>query len=68
MVVAPSLVPQKPGERIKTDRRDALNLARSLRRDDLTAVWVRMKRTKPCAISVGPAATPGSICCDTGTN
>ena len=40
MVVAPSLVPQKPGERIKTDRRDALNLARSLRRGDLTAVWV----------------------------
>lgn len=37
-VVAPSLIPVKPGERIKTDRRDALKLARSLRSDDLTAV------------------------------
>ena len=30
-VVAPSLIPRKPGERIKTDRRDALKLARALR-------------------------------------
>ena len=37
-VVAPSLTPVKPGERIKTDRRDARKLARSLRSDDLTAV------------------------------
>lgn len=40
MVVAPSLVPRKPGERIKTDRRDALKLARLLRSGDLTPVWV----------------------------
>lgn len=40
LVVAPSLIPKKPGERIKTDRRDALKLARSLRAGDLTAVWV----------------------------
>ena len=39
-VVAPSLVPTKPGERIKTDRRDAGKLARSLRSGDLTVVWV----------------------------
>jgi len=39
-VVAPSLVPSKPGERIKTDRRDAEKLARSYRSGDLTAVWV----------------------------
>ncbi len=38
--VAPSLMPRKPGERIKTDRRDALRLAQSLRSGDLTAVWV----------------------------
>ena len=37
-VVAPSLIPVKPGDHIKTDRRDALKLARSLRSDDLTAV------------------------------
>ncbi len=39
-VVAPSLMPRKPGERIKTDRRDACKLARALRNGDLTAVWV----------------------------
>jgi transposase len=38
--VAPSLIPRKPGERVKTDRRDALKLARSLRAGDLTRVWV----------------------------
>lgn len=37
-VVAPSLIPIKPGERIKTDRRDAHKLARLLRSDDLTTV------------------------------
>jgi transposase len=39
-VVAPSLVPKKPGDRVKTDRRDAMKLARSHRSGDLTAVWV----------------------------
>jgi HipA-like protein len=39
-VVAPSLVPKKPGDRVKTDRRDALKLARSHRSGDLTAVWI----------------------------
>jgi len=39
-VVAPSKIPKTPGERIKTDRRDALKLARLLRGGDLTAVWV----------------------------
>ncbi len=40
VVVAPSLVPRKGGERIKTDRRDATRLARFLRSGDLTAVNV----------------------------
>jgi transposase len=39
-VVAPGLVPVKPGERIKTDRRDALKLARLSRSGELTPVWV----------------------------
>ncbi|MBM4029746.1 MAG: IS110 family transposase [Planctomycetes bacterium] len=39
-VVAPSLIPRRPGERIKTDRRDALTLARLHRSGDLVAVWV----------------------------
>lgn len=40
MVVAPSLIPRKPGDRIKTDRRDAGNLARLHRAGELTAVWI----------------------------
>ncbi|PYO96984.1 MAG: IS110 family transposase [Gemmatimonadetes bacterium] len=39
-VVAPTLVPTKPGDRVKTDRRDAENLARCHRAGDLTPVWV----------------------------
>jgi transposase len=39
-VVAPSLVPVKAGDRVKTDRRDAAKLARSYRSGDLTPVWV----------------------------
>lgn len=40
IVIAPSLMPRLPGDHIKTDRRDAITLARLLRRGDLTAVWV----------------------------
>lgn len=40
LVVAPSLTPRKPGVRVKTDRRDAVTLARMLRSGDLTAVYV----------------------------
>jgi transposase len=40
VVVAPTLVPVKPGDRVKTDRRDAEKLARSYRSGDLTPVWV----------------------------
>jgi transposase len=39
-VVAPTLVPVKPGDRVKTDRRDAEKLARSYRAGDLTSIWV----------------------------
>jgi transposase len=39
-VVAPTLVPVKAGDRVKTDRRDAQKLARSYRAGDLTPVWV----------------------------
>ena len=40
VVVAPSLIPRKAGERLKTDRRDALMLARLHRAGELTSVWV----------------------------
>jgi transposase len=40
VVVAPSLIPKRAGDRIKTDRRDAASLARLHRAGELTAVWV----------------------------
>ena len=39
-VVAPSLIPTKPGNRVKTDRRDSESLSRLHRAGELTAVWV----------------------------
>jgi transposase len=39
-VLAPTLIPVKAGDRVKTDRRDAEKLARCYRAGDLTAVWV----------------------------
>lgn len=52
MVCAPSLIPKKPGERVKTDRRDAVKLVRSLRAGDLSAVYVP---------SVEDEVVPGSV-------
>ena len=40
VVVAPSLIPKRPGDRIKTDRRDASSLAKLHRAGELTAVWI----------------------------
>ena len=39
-VVAPSLIPKKSGEKIKTDKRDALKLAKLLKSEDLTPIYV----------------------------
>lgn len=39
-VIAPSLIPTKAGDRVKTDRKDAVRLARAARAGDLTVVWV----------------------------
>jgi len=39
-VVAPALIPRKVGDKVKTDRRDAMMLAQTLRAGQLTAVWV----------------------------
>ncbi len=39
-VVAPSLIPRRPGDRVKTNRRDAISLAKLHRAGELTAVWV----------------------------
>ena len=39
-VVAPSLIPRRAGDRVKTDRRDAVTLARLLRSGDLSSIYV----------------------------
>src|SRR6201982_3516311 len=44
IVVAPSLIPSKPGDRVKTNRRDAVNLAKLLRAGELTEVCVPDER------------------------
>ncbi len=44
LVVAPSLIPKRAGDRVKTNRRDALGLAKLLRAGELTAVWVPDER------------------------
>ena len=46
IVVAPTLVPEQEGKRVKTDRRDAVRLARFLRSGDLTAVYVPDERSE----------------------
>jgi len=38
--IAPSLIPKKPGDKIKTDKRDAMNLAKLLKSEDLTTIYV----------------------------
>ena len=47
-VVAPSLVPRKPGERVKTNRRDALTLARLHRAGELTPVTTLHRSGSSC--------------------
>ena len=60
-VVAPSLIPRKPGERIKTDRRDARKLAEMFRAGLLTEVQPPSSGTKRCATFAVPARTPMKI-------
>jgi transposase len=40
IVAAPSLIPKRPGDRVKTNRRDAVSLAKLLRAGEIVAVWV----------------------------
>lgn len=44
IVIAPSLIPSRPGDRVKTNRRDAVGMAKLLRAGELTAIWVPDKR------------------------
>jgi transposase len=40
IVIAPSMMPRRPGDHVKTDRRDAMTPARLLRAGELTAIWI----------------------------
>ena len=68
-VVAPTLVPTKAGDRVKTDRRDAEKLARSFRAGDLTAVWVPDAAHEALrdVVRAREAAKKGSITCASPT-
>jgi transposase len=52
-IVAPSLIPKKPGDRVKTDRRDAITLARLMGSGDLTSIYVPQ-------IEAGSTRAPGA--------
>ena len=62
VVVAPSLIPRRAGDRVKTDRRDAASLARLHRAGELTAVWVPDAGTRRCAIWCGRGSTRCTAC------
>ena len=64
-VVAPTLVPIKAGDRVKTDRRDAEKLARCYRSGDLTYGF-QMKVPRPCAIWCALVKQPSRIRCVRG--
>jgi transposase len=59
IVAAPSLIPKRPGERVKTNRRDAVNLTKLLRAGELTAVWVPDERHEGHARPLAPGSGPG---------
>jgi transposase len=66
-VVAPSLVPVKAGDRVKTDRRDATKLARNYRAGDLTAVWVPNEEHEALRDLVRAREAAKQISCVPGT-
>jgi hypothetical protein len=61
-VVAPALIPKKAGDRVKTDRRDARQLARLMRSGDLTPSLSPPSTLKPSVTSVGRGKRLSGIC------
>jgi transposase len=67
IVVAPSLIPSKPGDRVKTNRRDAVSLVKLLRAGELTAVWVpdeRHEAMRPSPDGMHRQRTPPRLAID----
>jgi len=62
-VVAPTLIPVKAGDRVKTDRRDATKLARLYRSGELTRLGFRTRPTRRCVTWCAPARQPRRTNC-----
>jgi transposase len=62
VVAAPALIPKKAGDRVKTNRRDALGMVKQFRAGELTAVGFPIRATRRCATSPGRAAQRWRIC------
>jgi hypothetical protein len=61
VVVAPSLIPMKSGDRVKTDRRDAMMLAKLHRAGELTAIWIPDAAHEAMRDLVRARATAGRV-------
>jgi len=61
-VIVPALTPRRPGEQIKTDRRDAKKPVRLFRAGELTPIECRTRRKKPCVICAA-GRTSGAMSC-----
>src|SRR5215468_6501421 len=61
VVVAPSLIPLKAGDRVKTDRRDAMMLAKLHRAGELTAIWIPDAAHEAMRDLVRARATAGRV-------
>jgi transposase len=59
--VAPSLIPMKSGDRVKTDRRDAVMLAKLHRAGELTAIWIPNAAHEAMRDPVRARATAGRV-------
>ena len=80
IVVAPSLIPVKAGDRVKTDRRDEVMLAKLNRAGEMTAVWVpdaaheavrdlvRARGRRRCGCLAGRGSICGASCSAMGVS
>ena len=66
MVCAPSLIARKPGDRVKTDRRDAIKRVKALRMDDLARVYVPDVEDESIRELVCAWGRPSRICARPG--
>src|SRR5262245_13658416 len=63
VVVAPSLIPVKAGDRVKTDRRDAMMLAKLHCAGELTPIWIPDAAHEAMRDLVRARATAGRVLC-----